>query len=216
MSRPLNAIKQLRENGDERINEIVTWWMKTTIPEAKIAAETLSAAAATLATQLNTIATEPSTDIKNAALSYRSFIIQLADELRSIRAEIMINMPEIKPEDNLGVEVQLAVIKVISDLEKALQGGAKDEITGIAPVSFATSYFKERATIEEKAIGTGKDAEPSKSESLKIQAALFDADLVSRLAGSYNEIAVQLPFVVATVAQNMKKIMNPRQVVGHY
>ena len=216
MPKPLVAIKELRENGEDRINDVLSKWIATTIPAAKMAGNDLAVAATGLASQLGNVTTEPSADIKSAALNYRSFLIELIDDLRSVRSDITICMPEIKPEDNLGVEVQVAVIASISNLEKAIQGGGKDEVTGIAAVSFPTAYFKERATIEEKALGTGKDAEPSKSESLKIQAALFDADMISKLSASYKELAVQLPYIIACIAQNMKKLMNPRQVTGHY
>ncbi len=137
----------------------------------------------------------------------------LFSELQVVRSAVAVRIPEIKEEDNLGVNVQLLVVKEIEDLEQRLAGGK--EPTGLPTVNFTREYFAARAAIEEKILAPSKDAEgkdqgPSKSPSLRRQLQQLDYDAAIKSALAFAALASRLRSLVTAFTLNAKKLMNPR------
>jgi hypothetical protein len=134
----------------------------------------------------------------------------LYSELQIVRSAVGIRIPEIKEEDNLGVNVQLLVLKEIEELEKRLLGGGADA-SSAPTINFPREYYAARTAIEEKLLGTGKpDEKPSMSPSLRRQLQQLDYDTMVKAALAFAGLAARLRSIVSAFTLNSKKLMNPR------
>lgn len=173
----------------------------------------------TLSVSLETA--EPSRDkapaaVLEAVLAYRANLQNLAKDLTTLRSAILLRIPEIKEEDNLGVNVQLQVLAQIKAFNANVTGGAssgKEDSsssgTSFPSVCVAKDYLSARAAIEEKLLGSEKDG-PSKSVSLLQQLSFYDADTVARLSRGYREVLLQQQYIVSCMTLNYKKLYAPR------
>ena len=187
-------------------------WATTIIPQftakASSAFEISTAVSAREAS-----ATEVPADVIECVSGLRADSVNLLNNINTLRASILIRIPEIKEEDNLGVNVQILVIKQLEKAEKMMLsggGGGDDAATPFPALSFKKDYFAARAAIEEKVLGSGKDGEPSKSPSVKLQLQQLDADTAARVGIAYNTLLTTIMTLIAAYAHNNKKLIAPR------
>jgi hypothetical protein len=196
--------------SDELATSIVEKWAErcsTTLVHAETAAQT--AAANTLARGA-AVPEEVPADVADVLSTLHSTYSNLYAELQTVQSAIVVRVPEIKEEDNLGVNVQLLVLKELGDLEKRILGGGADS-SSAPTINFPREYYAARAAIEEKLLGSGKpDEKPSASPSLRRQLLQLDYDTLVKAALAFAGLASRLRSVVAAFTLNSKKLMNPR------
>lgn len=199
----VSLVKEVRDQFPlENANAIVENWLKVVIPTATNAASA--------ATQISLVVSQaPPQPVVEALHLLQSLQASVVADLYTLISTIGTRIPEMKEEDNLGVSVQVAVIKQLQSVENELLGG--DKSVG-ATLNFKVSYLASRAAVEEKLNPTGKDAQPSQSASLQAQLLQIDTDalLSSRLA--FLKLANSLRNLSVAVIENSKKLINPRNV----
>lgn len=167
--------------------------------------------------------TEPSRDkapapVIDALMRYRMDLQNIAKDLYILRGAVLLRIPEIKEEDNLGVNVQLQVLSQIKSFASSVTGSngsssGKDEspsASSLPSVGLVKEYLAARASIEEKLLGTSEKEGPSKSQSLVQQLVIFDSDAVARLSRGYRELILQQQFLISSMTLNYKKLYAPR------
>lgn len=151
--------------------------------------------------------------------SLREYQEELHDIYRAaetVRTVIACRVPELKAEDNLGVEVQMTVLKMIDLLEGKVMGGSGDKEGGAPGVAgmFATrDYLGARGSAEDKLLGkAGEDDKKTKSSapSVLMELQQIDADALLKLELSATQLATQLRSFVNAYALNWKKLIQPR------
>ncbi|KAG5490951.1 hypothetical protein JIQ42_00837 [Leishmania sp. Namibia] len=156
----------------------------------------------------------------SVVVSLREFQGQLHDIYRAaetIRTVIACRIPELKAEDNLGVEVQMTVLKMIDLLEGKLLGGSGADKDGGAPGvagMYATrDYLAARGSVEDKVLGkAGENGKETKSAapSVLMELQQIDADALLKLELSATQISTQIRSFINTYALNWKKLIQPR------
>ncbi|KAG5492494.1 hypothetical protein JKF63_01072 [Porcisia hertigi] len=156
--------------------------------------------------------------------SLREFQEQLHDVYRAaetIRTVIACRIPELKAEDNLGVEVQMTVLKMIDTLEGKLLGGSSGDKDGGAPgvagINATREFLATRGAVEDKILGkAGDDDKKTKSSapSVLMELQQIDADALLRLELSATQIATQIRSFINVYALNWKKLIQPRSSAG--
>ncbi|AIO01695.1 proteasome activator protein pa26, putative [Leishmania panamensis] len=151
--------------------------------------------------------------------SLREFQGELHDIYRgaeTIRTVIACRIPELKSEDNLGVEVQMAVLKMVDSLEGKLLGSGGDKDGGVPCVAgmYATrDYLTARGSVEDKVLGkAGDDDKKTKSAapSVLMELQQIDADALLKLELSAMQISTQIRSFINVYALNWKKLIQPR------
>jgi hypothetical protein len=159
---------------------------------------------------------------------------EFVDAIIDMKTFISLRIPEIKEEDNMGVNVQWTVIKDLNRIEEVLTGGsngggggapwARSEIKGAAaraPLYAKGDYLESRFHAEKKFFGKkdkkkeGEEAsaaEEHKAPSAALLVAQVDREWADKIVWQYKSM-IQLRTQLYTAAkQNMKKITDPR---GH-
>lgn len=203
-------LKEAREVFTEDVlNNVVEGWSvlcALNLVQAEAGAKEIAANVAARAAS----AEEAPADILDLLKVFHFTFSNVASEIQVVRSGILLRFPEIKEEDNLGVNVQLCVLKELDDLEKKVLGGGA-EGASLPTLNFRREYFAARTTIEEKILGSGKeDEKPSKSPSLKLQLQQLDYDTAVKAAIGFAALAARLRSAVAAYSLNSKKLMNPR------
>lgn len=152
--------------------------------------------------------------------SLREFQGQLHDIYRAaetIRTVIACRIPELKAEDNLGVEVQMTVLKMIDSLEGKLLGSSSGDKEGGAPgvagMYAAREYLAARGSVEDKVLGKVSDDDKktkSAAPSVLMELQQIDADALLRLELSATQISTQIRSFINAYAVNWKKLIQPR------
>ncbi|KPI86334.1 putative proteasome activator protein pa26 [Leptomonas seymouri] len=198
--------------------EVVDRWFTQVVADLEARAKNAHDARATiLATDYT--AGAASTVPQNVIVALRAYQEQLHDIFRSaetVRTVIACRIPELKSEDNLGVEVQMAVLKMLDSLEAKVMGSGGDKDGGAPAVSsmYATrDYLAARGTAEDKILGkAGDDDKKSKSAapSVLLELQQIDADALLKLEMSATQIATSIRAFVNAYALNWKKLIQPR------
>lgn len=151
---------------------------------------------------------------------YQELVSDVFRGAETIRTVISVRIPELKEEDNLGVAVQMTVIKQLESLQSKLMGGGggdKDGGAGFAAGMFQTKdYLASRASVEDNLLGkedSGDDKKKSsgsKSPSALLQLQQIDADALLRVELGAMQVATALRIFINTYALNWKKLIEPR------
>jgi hypothetical protein len=195
-------IKELREKfPQDAAAAIVESWATNTIPQLDVIA------AAVQNFQLPADSTQAPASILEILDSLRTAQASVVSDLHKVRSTIVVRIPEMKEEDNLGVSVQMNVLKLFDEVEKQILASDK---ASFATISFKASYLESRAAVEDKLNPSGKDAQPSKAPSLILQLQQIDRDAALVAFLTLSKLATSLRALVTVYAENAKKLINPR------
>lgn len=182
-------------------NAIVENWIKKVIPTAVGAASAVA--------EIQVGSPQPNQGVIEALDLLQSLQVGVVADIQTLLSTIGTRIPEMKEEDNLGVAVQVAVIKQLTALETELLGG--DKSVG-ATINYKVSYFSSRGGVEEKLNPSGKDAQPSQAPSLQLQLRQIDNDAIIGARLAFLKLASSLRVLSVAVIENSKKLINPRNV----
>ncbi|KEG09879.1 proteasome activator protein PA26 [Trypanosoma grayi] len=155
---------------------------------------------------------------------YQSLCHCVFTDAEQVRTVIAVRIPELKEEDNLGVAVQNAVLKMIDEIESKATGGSGGEKSGgvAAPAGMYSlrEYLTTRGGVEEKIIGkpdekTGGSSAGSKSPSVLLELRQVDADALMKVELAAMQLATVLRSFVNAYALNWKKLIEPRSISSH-
>lgn len=174
-----------------------------------------SAAAAEVAESLKTVdASLAACPPQNVELltRYTAVLEGVARDTVFLKGAITVRIPEMKEEDNLGVNVQHAVLAHLAQLERKILGGegsSKDAGSAAAfpGLDCKASYFAARAAIEEDLL---KEKEPVKSPSTRRHLQQCDADCATKISLAYASLHMSMSSLIVMWVNNSKKLMNPR------
>jgi hypothetical protein len=195
-------LKELREKFPaDAAGAVVESWATTIIPQL----ETIGASVQNF--QLPENLTQPPAALLEILDTLRLTQSSVVVDLQTIRSTIVVRIPEMKEEDNLGVSVQINVLKMLDEVEKQILDSEKSQL---ASIGYKASYLGSRASIEEKLNPSGKDAQPSNAPSVKLQLQQVDRDaaLITYLTAA--KLSTSLRALVTVYAENAKKLVNPR------
>lgn len=203
-------VKELREQfSEEGAVSVVERWASQSIPllvQYAAAASTLQETVAARTADATTVPADV-LELLDLLLNAQSSIVA---DLQSIRSTVLIRIPEMKEEDNLGVNVQITALKQLDEVEKHIVGGEKSG----GYLSYKKDYLVARAAVEEKLLPTGKDAEPSKAPSQLLALRQTDVDAVVGARIALLKLATSLRGLVTIISENAKKLINPRNLGG--
>ncbi|CUG87963.1 proteasome activator protein pa26, putative [Bodo saltans] len=195
-------LKELREKVPaDAAAAVVESWATTTIPQ-------LEAVGASVQNfQLPADLSQPPAALLEILDTLRLTQSSIVVGLQTIRSTIVVRIPEMKEEDNLGVSVQINALKMLDEVEKQILDSEKAQL---ASIGYKASYLGARASIEEKLNPSGKDAQPTKAPSaaLQLQQVDRDAALIAYLTAA--KLSTSLRALVTVYAENAKKLVNPR------
>ena len=123
-------------------------------------------------------------------------------------------VPEMKEEDNAGVMIQMQVLETLGDLRKVFEQGVKGKDSGatrFVSLKYKLDYLTARAELEEKLNPSGKDAQPSKSASLKLALVEQDKMALADVAASYLALRRYALSLVSAFTKNIEKLAMPRR-----
>lgn len=202
--------------------EVVDQWSSKVVTDLATRAQNAHAArAAVLAANYNTDAAAAVP--QNVIASLRDYQEQLHDIFRAaetIRTVIACRLPELKAEDNLGVEVQMAVLKMVDSLEGKVMGNGGDKDGGSPGVSgmyAAREYLTARGAAEDKILGKAGDEDKktkSAAPSVLLELQQIDADALLKLELNATQVATSIRAFVNVYALNWKKLIQPRSGGG--
>ncbi|KAK7194679.1 proteasome activator protein pa26 [Novymonas esmeraldas] len=151
---------------------------------------------------------------------YQEQLREIHRAAETIRTVIACRIPELKAEDNLGVEVQLTVLKMIDSLQSKVlgaSGGKEGGAPSVPGVNATREYLTERGSVEDKVLGkAGDDDKKTKSAapSVLVELQQIDADALLNLEISTTQICTQLRSFINAYALNWKKLIQPRSNAG--
>ncbi|KPA85945.1 putative proteasome activator protein pa26 [Leptomonas pyrrhocoris] len=202
--------------------EVVDQWSSRAVADLEERARNAHAARAAILAASYT-ADAASTVPQSVIVSLREYQEHLHDIFRAaetVRTVIACRIPELKAEDNLGVEVQLAVLKMVDSLEGKAMGNGGDKEGGAPGVSgmyAAREYLTARGAAEDKILGkVGDDDKKSKSAapSVLLELQQIDADALLKLELSATQVATSIRSFINAYALNWKKLIQPRSGSG--
>lgn len=153
---------------------------------------------------------QPPADVLEALDSAIGCVRTLAFEFNELSLYVWTRVPDMKDEDNAGVAVQQNFLEMLKNTTETLNGG-KDCPARFVHLGAKQSYLNQRAELEAKLAPTGKEAEPSKSASLRRQLHDLDAGAVGNVAWTYAELRRMCLAVGSTYTRNMDKLHQPRR-----
>lgn len=170
-------------------------------------------------------AAKSETSIITALRQYQEVGHDIYLSAETIRTVIACRIPELKEEDNLGVGVQTAVLKMIDGLQDKLAGGGSGDKGGSSGVinMFSTrDYLSARGGIEDKLLGKpadgdkkeGEKKEGTKAPSVVLELQQLDADILLKLELSATQISTVVRSLINAYALNWKKLIQPRNSIG--
>lgn len=143
-----------------------------------------------------------------------SDVFQSAEQIRTV---ISIRIPELKEEDNLGVGVQMTVLKMLDTLQSKLLGGSggdKDSASMAAGMHVAREYLSSRGGVEDKLLGKSsddkKDEGGSKAPSVLLELQQTDHDVLLKVELATLQLSTLLRSLINAYALNWKKLIQPR------
>lgn len=157
----------------------------------------------------------------------RGASLDILDGINSIRKLLVVKAPQMKVEDNDGVQVQMHVLELLNDFTAALTTGKKDD-KGINLMSLAVrrEYLTARVTAEEKVhkgnCKCGSDCECGKenkdcgcnkskvTESSPALLGQLDADSALKISVGLEQLSLCSLTIVTVMSRNMKVILKPR------
>ncbi|ORC84670.1 proteasome activator protein PA26 [Trypanosoma theileri] len=219
-------------------------WATVTISRLEQLVQRVAAKRASIQQSLYTRANAEHTPEEVVALlqEYQSICHCVFSEAELIRTVIAIRIPELKEEDNLGVVVQHAVLKMLDELQnKTIGGGGGDKNSGGGVASAAgmyslRDYLSTRGGLEDKLLGKaeennkdkskdnnnnnnnnneGEKAMGSKSPSLVLELKQVDADTLLKVELAGTQLTSTLRAFVNAYALNWKKLIQPRTGNDH-
>lgn len=201
---PKNAIiiKELRDKfPQDAAAALIEGWVSSTIPNLD------ALGASVQAFQLPEDISQPPATLLEFLDALRQAQSSIVIDIQKIRSTIVVRIPEMKEEDNLGVSVQMNALKILDDVEKQILDADK---AVLATITYKASYLASRASVEEKLNPSGKDAQPSNAPSVKLQLQQVDRDAALVVFLTSSKIATALRALVTVYAENAKKLINPR------
>lgn len=202
--------------------EVVDHWSSQAVADLEARAENArEARAAVLAANYtaDAAATVPQSVIASLR-SYQEHLHAIFRSAETVRTVIACRIPELKAEDNLGVEVQMVVLKMIDGLEGRLVGSGGDKESSAPTVSgmfAAREYLTARGAAEDKILGkAGDDDKKTKSAapSVLLELQQIDADALLKLELSATQVATSIRSFINAYALNWKKLIQPRSGAG--
>lgn len=154
-------------------------------------------------------------DIVEALRQYQDFAHEAYLTVEQVRTVVVIRAPELKEEDNLGVAVQIAVLKMLDSLQsKLLGGGDKEGVSAAMGLYGLKEYLSARSAVEEKLLGKpaedGKPAQGTKAPSATLELRQVDADALLKAEIATVQMTTQLRALINVYALNWKKLIQPR------
>lgn len=160
----------------------------------------------------------------------RGASLDFLDGINNIRQYLIIKSPQMKVEDNDGVQVQQHVLEQLSswaDAISALGGKKDDKGINLVSVNSRREYLTARVAAEEKVhkgscnCGSscecgkdGKDCGCNKSKETQSSPALLgqlDADAALKIGNSLEQLALVSLSIVTIMARNMSILQKPRR-----
>ncbi|KAL7702329.1 proteasome activator protein pa26 [Lotmaria passim] len=202
--------------------EVVDKWSSKTVADLESRAQNArDARAALLAEPYSTAAAEAvPQSVISSLREYQEHLHDIFRSAETIRTVIACRIPEQKAEDNLGVEVQMTVLKMVDSLEGKVIGSGGDKDGGAPGVSgmyAAREYLAARGAAEDKILGkAGDDGKKTKSTapSVLLELQQIDADALLKLELSATQVATSIRAFVNAYALNWKKLIQPRSGAG--
>jgi hypothetical protein len=210
---PKSLVAPLKAFRDAFTEDLITnlnvAWTVELIPQLDTAAADATTILAAVAGRTADPAAVPA-DVLGYLRGLQGAVLRALTDLQSLQTAIKIRIPEIKEEDNLGVNVQLTYLKVLSEAEQALLGGEKSKSP--ATLSLVRDYLSARAEVEAKLLEKEKEGkEPSpKAPSLLLALSAVDSSAVETAALGALKLSSTLRSIVVLYAENSKKLINPR------
>lgn len=139
----------------------------------------------------------------------------LLDAIAPLIAFINSRVPKAAVEDNIGVEVQMLVLKALKEMEAVLTG--KDDKTSFAGSAGAkAAYLKARCDIEDKlkpppAPKDGEKPAAGPAPSQRAFGAAFDAATAAEVARSWVVLRRYGSQVVQLLVRNIEQLNKPRR-----
>ncbi|KAF5220568.1 putative proteasome activator protein pa26 [Trypanosoma cruzi] len=166
-------------------------------------------------------------EVMSMLFNYQSACRRIYYDAEVIRTVISVRIPELKEEDNLGVAVQHAVLKMLEEIQnKTLgaggAGGAGEKTSSVkaqAGVFSLREYFGARGAVEEKILGKPDDDKNnskggSKSPSVLLELRQVDVDALQKVELSALQLVTAMRSFVNAYALNWKKLIEPRSGGG--
>ncbi|RNF05189.1 putative proteasome activator protein pa26 [Trypanosoma rangeli] len=158
--------------------------------------------------------------IMSVIRDYQSLCLGVYRDAEVVRTVVSVRLPEIKEEDNLGVAVQHAIVRMLDELQnKTLgNGGSGEKNSGVKAqtgVYALREYLEARSGVEEKLLGKPGDGnekakESSKSPSLLLELRQVDADALLKVELSAMQLVSSMRSFINAYALNWKKLIEPR------
>lgn len=194
----------------------VTQWYETTIGQL----EKVQGKAAALKESQGALGGPP-TELLELLHEYQALAKDIFVSIEKIKAVVLVRVPEIKTEDNLGVEVQMTFLRQLGAVQDKLSGSGGGEKEGgggalVAGLFFLDKFLEDRCEIEAKAMGT--PASPAKETSArqppassKLRLKQVDQDAALKVQLATMQLATLLRGFVNSYALNFKKLIMPRE-----
>jgi hypothetical protein len=151
------------------------------------------------------------TDVLEALDEVVTSVRTLNFDLSELQAYIMTLVPEIKEEDNAGVNIQSYLLEQIGEAQKVLNGAGKESSPRFVHLGGRQEYLSKRSELEMKLAPTGKDAEVPKSQSLRLALHDLDNAVVGNIASTFVELRRISLGVSGTFVRNQDRITQPRR-----
>lgn len=153
--------------------------------------------------------------------SFRAFAREAYIATERIRTVIGIRVPEIKEEDNHGVNVQMTVLCLLDSFEAKLSGAGGDKeckAGSAAGVFIVKDYLSSRSGVEEKILGKAggsgegqdKPSEGTRAPSAILELQQVDADVMLRIELAMSQILTCMRCLINVYVLNWKKLIQPR------
>ncbi|RNF26794.1 proteasome activator protein PA26 [Trypanosoma conorhini] len=159
-------------------------------------------------------------DILSILRSYQYLCQGVYRDAEVVRTVVAVRLPELKEEDNLGVGVQHAILRMLDEVQnKTLgAGGTGEKSSGVkaqTSVYALREYLEARGGVEEKLLGTPaegseKGKEGSKSPSVLLQLRQLDADALLKVELSALQLVSSMRAFINAYALNWRKLIEPR------
>lgn len=211
---------------------VVERWATETIPRVEQLAHGAAAGRAAIAQKgayTRADAEQTPGPVLSVLREYQAVCHNVFHDAEAIRTVIAVRVPELKEEDNLGVAVQHAVLRLLDDVENKTLGAAAggnsggERSSGVrAPtgVYALQEYLAARSEVEEKLLGdsakgkeednkgSAKGGHASPSMLLKLQQ--VDADALMKVELAAVVLLTTLRSFVNAYALNWRKLIEPR------
>ncbi|KAH9597456.1 Proteasome activator PA28 [Trypanosoma melophagium] len=169
---------------------------------------------------------------------YQAICQHVFSEAELVRTVIAIRIPELKEEDNLGVAVQHAVLKMLDELQTKItsgsgggdKSGGGNSVPSLAGMFTLREYLSTRGTLEDKLLGKAEEGKSdkekskgtekeetggSRSPSLLLELKQVDGDVMLKVELAGSQLTTTLRSFVNAYALNWKKLIQPRTGSDH-